>query len=361
VKSITNLLCFVHFTWRVFCVLYDCIKIATLVPMLQRIVFSCVLLALSTFLGAQAQEVDLRKLREKPDSNATKIKIPELAVVQMPLSASSLELKVNYWRHITTFSINANQSSFTSNWKGGGISSISVGTHVNHKSTYSKNDVNYVADIQMNYGQMKNKGQTARKNQDRLLIDNKLSFTIFKNWSLFTSMIFESQFDAGYQYHKRSNGRDSLVLMTHFMAPGSITESFGLQFSKDKTFSLRIGTGTARQTFILDDRLVPTAQTGPRFGIEPGKRFRNDLAFQITTTWDKNLGKNFNVSGRYNLFANYKEISDPEHALEVYFITKITNLINVRIEGRALYNSRVDSKIQANQNIGLGLSYRLPR
>lgn len=36
------------------------------------------------------------------------------------------------------------------------------------------------------------------------------------------------------------------------MAPGYITESVGIEYTPDKTFSLRFGTGTARQTLILD-------------------------------------------------------------------------------------------------------------
>ena len=329
--------------------------------MLKRFFLSSILVIMSACYVVQAQEVDLRSLRQKPDSNATKVLVPELAIIPLPLSSSSFEMKVNYWRHGTTFSLNANQASFSENWKGGGNSSISIGTLLNHKSDYTKNNLNYITETILQYGQMKNKSQSARKNLDRILFDNKLSWTVFKSWSLFTSVTFESQFDAGYQYHKRADGRDSLVLMTHFMAPGSVTESFGLEYRKDKTFYLRIGTGTARQTFILDKRLVPTAQTGPRYGIEPGKRFRNDLAFQLTSQLDKNLTKNINLSGRYNLFANYKEISDPEHDLTLTLNTKITSLINVTIGGRAIYNSRVDSKIQANQSIALGLTYKIPR
>jgi hypothetical protein len=329
--------------------------------MFQRIIICCMLFGLSSLMEAQAQELDLRSLRQKPDSNATKVMAPDLVIHHMPLSAASIELKVNYWRHWTTFSITANQAAFSDNWKGGGNSMISVGTQLIQISDFTKNNLTYNTNFNFQYGQMKSKGQSSRKSLDRILWDNKLSLKVLKNWSLFTSLTFESQFDAGYQYHKRSDGRDSSVLVTHFMAPGSITESFGLEFKKDKTFSLRIGTGTARQTFILDKRLVPTAETGPRYGIDPGKRFRNDLAFQITSTWDKNLGKNFNLTGRYNLFANYKEISDPEHDLDVTLNAKITSLIQMNIRGRAIYNSRVDAKIQANQSIGLGVTYKIPR
>ena len=329
--------------------------------MLKRIVYLVIILGFSCLHVAQAQEIDLKSLREIPDSNALKIKAPELAVHLMPLSASSVELKVNYWRHWTAFGININQASFSDNWKGGGNSSISIGTLFSQKSDYTKNNITYITDLNFQYGQMRNKGQSSRKNLDRILWDNKLSLKVLKNWSLFTSVTFESQFDAGYRYEKKANGNDSLILVTHFMAPGSFTESFGLEFVKDKTFSLRIGTGTARQTFILDKRLKPTEQTGPRYGVEPGKSFKNDLAFQVTTNLNKNIGKNFNITSRYNLFANYEEISDPEHDLEATLTAKITQLINVTIRGRAIYNSRVDNKVQANQSIALGLTYKLPR
>jgi len=309
-----------------------------------------------------AQIYDLDELRYRPDSNRLKVEKSEVGIRPVKLPMSNLDLKVIYWRHWSSFGINANQASFSENWTGGGVNSVSVGLLVNHKSDYTRNNTNFVTEIMLQYGKQKNKDQLPRKNNDRIFWDNKLSLKVSSHWSLFTSLTYESQFDVGNSYGQTPDGRDSITgIISNFMAPGYLTESLGIEYRPDKTFSLRIGTGTARQTFILDDRLLPTEQTGPRFGVEPGKRFRNDLAFQLTANLDRNIAKNLNIKSRYNMFANYNELSDPSHRLDATLTASVTRLINVTLSGILLYDSRLDESVQTSQTLALGLLFKLPR
>lgn len=307
-----------------------------------------------------AQTYDLDELRHRPDSNSLKVDRPALQVQPVVLPESALDLRVIYWRHWSSFGINANQSSFSDNWNAGGVNSISVGALISHKSDYTRNNTNFVTELAFQYGKVKNRDQLARKNNDRIFWDNKLSVKIARNWSLYTSLTFESQFDVGYSYGTGSDGRDSITgLISNFMAPGYITESLGFEYKPDETFSIRFGTGTARQTFIFDERLLPRVE--PRFGVEPGKRFRNDLAFQLTANLDRNLGENFNIKSRYNLFANYNELSDPAHRLDATLTARVTRIVNVTLNGILLYDSRMDGRMQTSQTLALGLLYKIPR
>lgn len=309
----------------------------------------------------QAQTTDLKDLRIRPDSTRLMVQKPALNPDFIQPAASTLDKKVIYWRHWTSFGINANQASFSDNWNAGGVNSISIGGTLSQKSDYTKNNTSFITELVLQYGKIKNKDQSARKSNDRLFWDNKLSVKISKNWSLYTSLTFESQFDDGFKYNKAHDGTDSLTLISSFMAPGYITESVGLEYKRDKTFSLRLGTGTARQTLILDKRLQPTDATGPRFGVQPGRYFQNDLAFQLTANLDKNLTETINLKSRYNLFANYKELGDPSHRLDATITTRVTRLINVSLNGIIIYDSDVDSKIQASQTLALGLLYKIPQ
>lgn len=314
-----------------------------------------ILLGLASF--ANAQTYDLDELRHKPDSNALKVEIPEPDIRPVTLPLSALDLKVVYWRHWSSFGINANQSSFSDNWTGGGVNSISVGLLLNHKSDYTRDNTNFVTELMLQYGRQKNKNQQPRKNNDRMFWDNKLSLKVSNHWSLFTSLTFESQFDRGLVYDEDDYITDTI---SNFMAPGYLTESLGVEYKPDNTFSLRIGTGTARQTFILDDRLIPrNGET--RFGVESDKNFRNDLAFQITANLDRDIGSNLNIKSRYNLFANYEELGDPSHRLDATLTASVTRLINVTLSGILLYDSRLDDHVQTSQTLALGLLYKIPR
>ena len=306
---------------------------------------------------AEAQTYDIDELRHKPDSNGLKVEKPELAIRPVTLPMSALDLKVIYWRHWTSFGINANQASFSDNWTGGGVNSISVGLLLNQKSDFTRNNTNFVTELSLQYGKQKNKDQQPRKNNDRIFWDNKLSLKVSDHWSLFTSLTFESQFDMGLKYGSNNEITDTV---SNFMAPGYLTESLGIEYKPDNTFSLRIGTGTARQTFILDDDLVPrNGET--RFGVESDKNFRNDLAFQVTANLDRNIARNLNLKSRYNMFANYEELGDPSHRLDATLTASVTRLINVTLSGILLYDSRLHENIQTSQTLALGLLYKIPR
>ncbi|NGM65545.1 DUF3078 domain-containing protein [Sphingobacterium sp. SGR-19] len=331
--------------------------------MFKSINFLFVILLLVVSQKSIAQ-IDLKKLRAKPDTNIVeKPQAPVSNLQEVAVPIPQLDLEVNYWKHWTKFGINMNQASFSENWSAGGVNSIAVGLLGWHKSEYNKNNFQYVTELDLRYGKIRNKEQLAKKNNDRIFWDHKIAHKLSKSWALYFAVTFESQFDAGYKYGRDSETNEEIITdtMSRFMAPGYFTESFGLEYKPDNTFSLRLGTGTARQTLVVDDRISQKENEKDRFGVEQGARFRNDLAFQITANLDRNLSKNLNIKSRYNLFADYKELSDPDHRLDVILTAKVTNLVNVSLTGIMVYNSAEADKVQYSQALALGLTYALPR
>lgn len=342
--------------------------------------YSHLLLLLSLFLGVTtaSAQVDLKDLRAVPDTNlvaAPKPSVSNLSQIVVPIP--KLGLEVNYWKHWTKFGINANQASFSDNWSAGGVNSLALGALAWHKSELNRGDFQFVTEVDLKYGKIKNKDQLAKKNNDRIFWDNKLSYKLSKSWGLFFSLTFESQFDIGYTYGKDADGNERVSeYWTSFMGPGYFTESFGLEYKPDATFSLRLGTGTARQTLVLDNRVkpltveqyaarypdnTPITKDQVKFGLNPGETFKNDLAFQITANLDRNLSEKLNLKARYNLFADYKEVTDPDHRLDATLTAKVTNLVNVSLSGIVLYNPDESKKVQYSQALALGLTYALPR
>lgn len=355
--------------------------------MFNKVKILLVLMALKGVDAAYAQ-ADLKDLRAKPDSSFVEgADTPLSRLNKLHVPIPKLDLEVDYWKHWTKFGINANQSSFSDNWNAGGVNSMALGGLAWHKSEFNKNNFQFVTEVDLKYGKIKNKDQLAKKNNDRIFWDNKLAYKLSKTWALYFSLTFESQFDVGYAYSKNMyvdgkvipnpDGKERISeYMSSFMAPGYFTESFGLEYKPDKSFSLRLGTGTARQTLVLDDRVKsltvaeykeryplnsPIGKDQEKFGLKPGESFRNDLAFQITANLDRDLAKNLNLKARYNLFADYKDISDPDHRLDATLTAKVTNAVNVSLSGILLYNSTESTKVQYSQSLAMGVIYSLPR
>ncbi|HEY1024414.1 MAG TPA: DUF3078 domain-containing protein [Sphingobacteriaceae bacterium] len=298
----------------------------------------------------------LNTLKQYPNKNLP-VRKPLLLIKRVEIEVTPLDLQVNYWRSWTTFGVNINQASFSENWRGGGVNSIALGTNFNYKIDYTKDEKNFVSEIVLQYGKLKNKGQLERKTNDRIFWDNKLALRLSKSWFFFGSINFESQFDNGYSY-STVNQQETRTLISRFMSPGYLTESIGVEYKPNKYFWLRIGTGTARQTFVLDTSLYHNNQKN--FGVTPGKRFRNELAFQAVASFDKEIATNLTLKSRYSLFANYEHLEHIDHRLDATLTARVNRLINVSLTGVALYDKDTDNHIQASQALALGLIYKFP-
>ena len=272
-----------------------------------------------------------------------------------------LDYKVSYWRKWITFGININQAAFSNNWSSGGISSLALNGNFDYKTEYNKGPFDYTGELILLYGKTRNAGQGARKTNDRIFFDNKFSSRLSKNWYFFGSLSLETQFDKGFMYN--GDNITPPVLISNFMAPGYVTESIGFEYKPNKAFDLRLGTGTARQTFVLDPNTTPTDPLGAgnRYGVAPGHTLLNELAFQVVSTYDKDIATNIHLNTRYALFIPYAgPFANINHRLDVVLTAKVNRLIAVTINGTALYDKKTSSKIQATEGLAFGVIYKFP-
>jgi hypothetical protein len=216
-------------------------------------------------LSASAQKADsvkketikidtaiLNKYRIDPPKNSLPVRTRPLRITQQAVPVSMLDYKVNYWRKWITIGLGFSQTAFSNHYSSGGTNSIALNADFDYKVEYNKAPLNYTSELLFKYGFSKNKGQGSRKTNDRLFYDNKLATQLSKSWYFFGALTFESQFDKGYKYN--SNGTISQI--SGFLAPGYLTESIGFEYKPSRFFDLRIGTGTARQTFVIDTNLI---------------------------------------------------------------------------------------------------------
>ncbi len=319
-------------------------------------------LLLGLFLSLTASTLfaqgNLKDLREKPETNIVNTDTTaNIKIQQISVPIPQLGLKVNYWKHWTKFGINANQATFSDSWNSGGVNSHALSGLAWQKSEYNKDRFNFTTEVDLKYGKVWNEDQLPKKNNDRIFWDNKIAHRFSEKWSIFFSFTFESQFDAGYKYKRDAAGNEIInYKSSSFMTPGYFTESLGLEYKLDKTLSVRLGTGTARQTFLLDT----TVQD--RYGVEKDKKFRNDLAFQITANLDRDLAKNLNLKARYNLFADYKSVVDPTQRLDLTLTAKITKLVNVTANGVVFYDPlQSNGRVQMSESLSMGIIFAFPK
>ncbi|AMQ00995.1 hypothetical protein AY601_4144 [Pedobacter cryoconitis] len=341
----------------------------------MRGIYACLLFVFAVSAQVSAQEIDTVPITVKDfDLKLRKSPLPSLKgiIVFKPVEINPLIVssKVNYWKTKTAIGINVNQSSFSNNWSGGGVNSLAVEGLVNYKAEYKKENYSYLTEVDLRYGKIRNKGQIQKKTNDRIFWNNTGAFKISKNWNLFTQVTFESQFDNGYSYSSL-NGVETPLLISKFMSPGYLTESFGFEYKPNKYFSTQFGTGAAKQTFVLDNRALaeadrnanpdPANQKTDFYGVPVGDTFKNDLAFQITVNFEKDIFHNVNLKSRYYVFVPYDHFENMKHRLDVTLTTKVNRFMNVTLNGVGIYDKTISDRIQGSQSLAMGVMFIFPR
>lgn len=262
------------------------------------------------------------------------------------------------WTHSAQTGLNITQSSFSDNWKGGGISSISYGGFLNILSKYQGPKWSINSDLQLQLGFLNNGKQTT-KNADRIFYDLKAGRKIAKHWDLFVSSNFQTQFQEGYLYGKKSDGGDSLVSL--FMAPAYLTSSLGVEYKPVSYFWGRLGIGTLRQTFVLDDNLSAIKA----YGLEKaGDKIRNQAVLQAIINFDRDVMKNVNLKFRSATnwdYIKFDKVGAIVQRFDINFTMKVNKYINTNLQAVVLYDYDQDKDWQRSQILSLGILYSWQR
>lgn len=301
----------------------------------------------------------INKLRIDPRKNAIPTRVRPIQIQREQIPVTLMDYKVIYWKKAVIFGLNFSQSAFSNNYSAGGVNSVALGSNFVYHTEYNKAPFSYVSELNLTYGVAKNKGQGKRKTNDRIYFDNKLASQLSKHWYFFGALTFESQFDKGFNYIDQGNGKFDSQLISNFMSPGYLTESIGFEFKPTGYFDLRLGTGTARQTFVTDTTIYHNQPSN--YGVPIGHTVKNDLAFQMVALFDKDLAKNVHLNARYALFIPYGE--SPKfitHRIDAVLSARVNRLINVTINGTMLYDKRTARDVQGTEGLALGILYRFP-
>ena len=318
--------------------------------------------------SAKAQKTDslkvdtnqLNKYRIEPGKNALPFRFVPIQIHQEQIPVTMLDYRISYWHKAILFGLNFSQSAFSSNYSAGGISAIALGGNFDYKVEYNKSPFDFTSDLNLIYGISKNKGQGKRKTNDRIFWDNKIASQMSKHWFFFGSLTFESQFDKGFNYaNPDGTEAQNPYLISNFMSPGYLTESVGFEYKPVKYFDLRLGTGTARQTFVLDTTIHNNQPSN--YGVPVGHRVYNELAFQVVATLDKDLSKTVHINARYALFVPYQQaLAYTSHRVDMVLTSKVSRLIAFTLNGTFLYDKNTSSSVQGTEGLALGVVYKFP-
>jgi hypothetical protein len=272
------------------------------------------------------------------------------------IAACFSQTDTTYWRRSFSAGANINQSSFSRNWKAGGVNSIALGLFLNARANYLRDKFSWDNNSELQYGMIKNARQDMRKSQDRIFLDSKVGYQLSSKWNAFFSANFITQFAPGYTYDSDSTGTD--ILISNFMAPGFLTFATGFEYKPVPWFSLRLSPFAPRFTFLSDEEVG----LRERYGVPVGKTIRTEwLAAMVQADLEKDIATNLNLKVNYLGYANYQSLAfnTIDHRLSTIITASINRYISVNLTGIMFYDIDQDTAIQFSQALTLGILYNI--
>ena len=257
------------------------------------------------------------------------------------------------WKTGGLYTLNISQGSLT-NWQGGGDkSSFSLVTFLNLYAYYKKGKNAWDNTLDLGYGFINTTSLGTRKSDDRIDLLSKYGYQLSKNWYLGALFNFRSQFSDGFEYSKNVNGADVKTKTSGLLAPAYALLSLGLNFKPSNSFSLFISPITERLIIVNDDFLSASGA----YGVEPGKKFKNEIGAFLSAEFNKEIAKNVVYKSRFDAFSNYKV--KPQN-VDIFWTNvlalKVNQYLSTNIVVDLLYDDDAIGKLQIRQLLGVGFS-----
>lgn len=249
-----------------------------------------------------------------------------------------------------TLGLNMSQTKFD-NWAAGGTNTFAGFVSLTLSHVYNKGKLSMSSSLDSKYGMSVISGDVT-KNLDYFVLDERVGWSISKNWSYSASVNLRSQWTKGF---RSSNDK---TMVSNIMSPGTLSLGVGLTYQALKKVPLKITINplSGSMMFVLSDTL---SRQGA-FGIEPGKHQKSALGSNLQIDLNQQIAKGkLNYITYIYATTNYKQNNYVEWKNTFRFV--VTRIISADIFWRMIYNeiqiTPRHKPLQWNYTFGLGVSY----
>lgn len=280
------------------------------------------------------------------------------AMLLMPFAAQAADDAAEpekNWKFPGDAAVKFTQSYFSENWYKGGQSNISLLSQFDQEADYAKGNVTVDNKLEAKLGYYTTKTEDDRTmfkvNEDLLRLTSKFGMRAFKDW-------FYSAQIQGYTQFMNTYADDNVTLESEFFAPVYASASIGMDykptFDNDKiTLSLLLSPVAYNCRYVKDIELAP------RFGIEPGKKFKQDIGSSAELNLKWNFWKMLTWTLKGQMFTSYGYIeTNIENTLDI----TVTKFFGVQLFAHWRFDDSVDRNYdwgynQLKEFLTLNLTY----
>lgn len=262
--------------------------------------------------------------------------------------------KVEGWSHGGAGSLTFNQVGLK-NWSAGGDPSISFLLNASYFADLKKGKHLLQNKIFADYGIQKIKGQSFRKNSDRLELFSKYGFQIDKEekWYFATLVNAKTQFSSTYQYNadntrKDINGDGSFDVVSKFAAPITLETSLGIDYVPNDKFSLYMSPLAGKFIIVADDEIAALNLHGN----DLGKNTNIQLGAMAVASYNHQVHENVNLSSILKIYRAYERsaIANFDIDWQTNIGLKVTKFITASVFLHVIWDWDTDTNLDNNDS-----------
>jgi hypothetical protein len=268
------------------------------------------------------------------------------------------------WRLNGNLRINFSQV-YLNNWIAGGQSAYAAAGFFDGALNYKKIKHQWESRIELGYGFLNNRNDGFMKTDDKISMLSNYSYKAFNSFNYSFLASFRTQFYPGFNYPNRE------IIISTFLAPAYLVTSIGMNYKRDKLLTINLSPLATRLTIVNE----PSLSQAGAFGVEPGRRIREEIGSYFKGTYRKeNLWEGITLQVNLDLFSNYLE--KPENIdinMETMVVFKINKYLACNISTHLIYDDDIrigfdttgdgeldtfGPRTQFKEVLSIGLSFR---
>ncbi|NND07625.1 MAG: DUF3078 domain-containing protein [Saprospiraceae bacterium] len=213
-------------------------------------------------------------------------------------TSQQTDLDTSHWRTKPTLGLFFSQHSFSPYYKGGGVNSMALGSHLDLSSNFERGKNRWENRLIVRYGVIKVADQAMQKNEDHLEINSKYGHSFSEHLQVTGMLNFSSRIHDVYELNKKNvKGKRS----GNFLSPAYINVGTGLDYrTKDKAISIFYTPVNSKITIVTDQDLA-----AQYLGGETDRMARYELGSLLKFEVKKEIMENITVHAVGTLFTNH--------------------------------------------------------
>lgn len=194
-------------------------------------------------------------------------------------------------------------------------------------------------------------GVGKRKSSDKIFYETMADFNVSEKVKPYVGARFESQFTRGYNYSEDEDGNEIKTTISHFMAPGYVTQMAGVGYFPNDNFSTRLAFAN-RMTISPDYNYADDPDT------KKHEKFKDEPGLESITEFKYSFSEIVTFKSRLWAFVNFKGVDEIDGKWENLLALSLSPLFEFQVSYDIAYDKDLDKDSQHKNVILVGVTWR---